>query len=242
MHDTLRLENHYGTKMIAHRGLSGLEAENTAAAFTAAGRHSFFGIETDVHVTRDGQFILIHDDDTLRVTGVSLPVEGSDFDALRKLRVLDQNGKADREDLSLSTLPEYIRICRQSGKTAVLELKNPMPPKKLQEIISCIRGLAYLENTIFISFALENLVYVRRALPLQKAQYLIEDKYPDDLMETLKRYRLDLDAEYVLITKERLNALHAAGIEVNVWTVNTPEDAERLCRMGVDYITSNIVE
>ena len=48
-------------QMIAHRGLSGLEKENTCAAFVAAGnRESYFGIETDVHRTADGQLSLIH--------------------------------------------------------------------------------------------------------------------------------------------------------------------------------------
>lgn len=53
--------------MIAHRGVSGIECENTAAAFVTAGNRSYFGIETDVHRTADGQYIIIHDDDTKRV-------------------------------------------------------------------------------------------------------------------------------------------------------------------------------
>ena len=48
--DTLKLDKG-SIKMIAHRGLSGIERENTAAAFVAAGNHSYFGIETDVHLS-----------------------------------------------------------------------------------------------------------------------------------------------------------------------------------------------
>ena len=74
MQDTLHLT---GKKplMVAHRGVSGLEMENTCSAFVAAGNRSYYGIETDVHVTRDGQFVIIHDDDTARVTGDSMTVE-----------------------------------------------------------------------------------------------------------------------------------------------------------------------
>ena len=55
-------------KLVAHRGLSALEKENTCSAFVAAGnRESIFGIETDVHRTKDGQFVLFHDDNTQRV-------------------------------------------------------------------------------------------------------------------------------------------------------------------------------
>lgn len=65
--DTVKI-NHGNTKMIAHRGLSGIEQENTNAAFVAAGNRSYYGIETDVHRTADGQYVIIHDDTTARVT------------------------------------------------------------------------------------------------------------------------------------------------------------------------------
>ncbi len=58
-------------QMIAHRGLSGIETENTAAAFVAAGQHPYFGIETDVHRTRDGQFVIIHDDTPFVYPGIT---------------------------------------------------------------------------------------------------------------------------------------------------------------------------
>ena len=62
--DTLRLNNP-DMKMVAHRGLSGLELENTAAAFVAAGNRSYYGIETDVHRTADGKFVVIHEFDCI---------------------------------------------------------------------------------------------------------------------------------------------------------------------------------
>ena len=65
--DTIKIESKQA-KIIAHRGLSGIERENTCAAFVAAGNRSYFGIETDVHVTRDGKFVIIHDEITDRIT------------------------------------------------------------------------------------------------------------------------------------------------------------------------------
>ena len=76
--DTLKLDKG-SIKMIAHRGLSGIERENTAAAFVAAGNHSYFGIETDVHRTADGKYIIIHDDVTGRVAVDNYPVEQTDL-------------------------------------------------------------------------------------------------------------------------------------------------------------------
>ncbi len=72
------------TKMIAHRGVSGLECENTCAAFVAAGNRSYWGIETDVHVTADGKFAIIHDDETGRVSPGNLSVEQSSMEQLKE--------------------------------------------------------------------------------------------------------------------------------------------------------------
>ena len=59
--DTIKFTEKGNVKMIAHRGLSGLERENTNAAFVAAGQRSYYGIETDVHVTADEKYIIIHE-------------------------------------------------------------------------------------------------------------------------------------------------------------------------------------
>ncbi len=229
-------------RMIAHRGLSGIETENTCSAFVAAGNRSYFGIETDVHRTLDGQYVIIHDDDTLRVTGESLSVEGSTLSALRALRLRERDGAFPRADLLLPTLPEYIGVCRKYDKTAVLELKNHMEEADVGQIIAVIRDMGWLERTVFISFDLPNVVCVRRLLPDQKVQYLIENAVPDGLIDTLARHRLDLDIDHRLLTPPLARACKEAGIEINVWTVNTPEDARRVIDLGVDYITSNILE
>lgn len=112
------------------------------------------------------------------MTGRELTVEETDFDSLRQLRLLDIVNDMPRADLCLPSPEEYISICKKYEKTAVLELKNPMPP------------------------------------------------------ETVKAFWTQLPPA----------ATWDHGIEVNVWTVNTPEEAEKLIGMGVDYITSNILE
>ena len=240
MNDTLKL-NGNKPKMIAHRGMSGIELENTCSAFVAAGNRSYFGIETDVHRTADGQFIIIHDDNTKRVAGDEMIVEKTCYETLRAIRLVDKDGAKGRKDLLMPSLREYIRICKKYEKIAVFELKNHFRPADIDSIIAIIREEEYLENTIFISFDLPNMICIRERLPEQKAQFLISE-YTDWLLETLRKEKLDLDIKYVALTKERVDALHAAGIEVNCWTVDTLEDAQRMTEYGVDYITSNIVE
>ena len=109
------------TKIIAHRGASGLEPENTMASFIAAGNRSYFGIETDVHRTFDGEFVVIHDDTTERVAEEKLEVERATLQELRKLLLKDKKGNVGRIDLRIPTLQEYISVCRHYEKKCVLE-------------------------------------------------------------------------------------------------------------------------
>ena len=241
--DTIKIDKQgTGVKMIAHRGLSGLERENTCAAFVAAGnRETYFGIETDVHSTADGQIVVIHDDNTARVCGEDMVVEQTDMATLRALRLFDMDGQKNRGDLMLPTLREYISICKHYGKVAVLELKNPMPEEIVVQIIDAVTEMEYAENMIVISFALQNLIYLRKHYPRQKAQFLLST-WDDKWLETLEEYDLGLDIRFTAVTPQLVEKIHGIGQQINCWTVNAPEDAVRVIACGVDYITTNILE
>ena len=237
---TLAFHN-YGTKMIAHRGLSGLCMENTVPAFRLAGEHPYIGIETDVHRTRDGKFIIIHDDDTLRVTGQRRIVEQTDFSVLRSMKVLDLHHPDGDNSYQLPTLEEYLTVCREAHKTSVLEIKNHMEREDIDQIVDIVMEEGMLDRTIFISFDLPNLVVLRMRLPEQPIQLLVESD-AGNLISELSNYQLDLDIYYPSLTQGRLNQLHNAGVKVNVWTVDDPAEAEKLSQWGVDYITTNILQ
>ena len=171
---------------------------------------------------------------------MELSVEGSDFDTLRAVHMTDKQG-FPRADLVFPSLEEYIQICKQYDKICVLEIKNHFEPEDIGRVIEIIRGMEWLEKTIFISFDLPNMICIREKLPQQRAQYLVCE-FGDDLLEILTKHRLDLDIHHRAVTPENVKACHDAGIEVNVWTVDTVEDAQRVIACGVDYITSNILE
>ena len=225
--DTVKIE-HPNTKLIAHRGASALERENTAAAFVAAGNRSYYGIETDVHRTADGKDILIHDDTTTRVTGdTTLTV---DMD------------KSKRGDLILPTPEEYFSICRKYGKVAVFELKNRFTAEQIEEIVEIVRSTGHLEQTVFISFSHFNVKTVRALLPEAKVQYLYYGEITEEFVAGLKADRLDLDVRHDRLDETAMALLKREGIEVNCWTVDDPERARRLIELGVDYITTNCLE
>ena len=229
------------TKVVAHRGLSGIEKENTNAAFIAAGNRSYFGIETDVHRTLDGKFVCFHDDTTGRVAIDNMTIEETTFDTLRKLLLTDRNGLKGRADLKIPTLKEYIETCKRYEKVAVLELKNEFEKEDIIKICDEIKECEYLENVIFISFAFNNLVKLREIYPEQKVQFLTS-VYFNELPELLKKHKFDLDILYTELTEERINLLHGNGIEINCWTCDDKEWGENLASWNIDYITSNILE
>lgn len=240
--NTIKIEAARKPLMIAHRGCSGLERENTNAAFVAAGNRSYWGIETDIHKTVDGKYIVIHDDNTKRVTGDNIAVEETTFDTLRRLTVFNApSGKKDRSDLCLPSLEEYIEICKKYEKQAVLELKNAFAEEDIYEICDIIEGLDYLDHVTFISFCYDNLVYLRRKHPTASAQFLIKN-FKDDLIDRLEAIHVDLDIHYKSLTAENIALCHEKGITVNAWTVNNKEDAEQLAAWGLDMITTNILE
>ena len=241
MTNTIAFQNKGEIKMIAHRGLSGLERENTCPAFVAAGVKSYYGIESDVHVTRDGKYIIVHDDDLKRIAGLDMSVEGSTFDELRAVRLKDTDGASERADLFLPTLDEYLTICKKYEKVAVLELKNHMAEEHVIGIVKRVVSQEYLEKTVFISFSGENLVILKKQYPSACAQFLSRDT-SEDAIRFMVEHDLEADYDHKSVTKEFVDTMHAHGTRVNVWTVNTLENAEKMKELGVDMITTNILE
>ena len=208
--------------IIAHRGLSGIERENTNPAFVAACNRSYYGVETDVHVTSDGKFVIIHDETTERVSDqkYNINVEENTFDALSDVVLPDKDGDFYRSDIRIPSLEEYIKICKKYDKICVLDL----------------------ENVIFISFEKENCVCLRKHLESHDIQWLTGREVGDSEIEFMKKYNLNLDIAYRQLSKPLVKKLHKNGIKVNCWTCDSKEDAENLVKMGVDFITTNILE
>ncbi len=150
------------------------------------------------------------------------------FDTLRSLILTGKDGSKQRVDLHIPTLEEYLDICRRYEKTSVLELKDTLTAADIEKIIGIARNFGWLEHVIFISFSLEAMQTVRRLLPDQPCQYLVE-QYTDDLPELLQREKLDLDIGYPALTAQRVQELHARGIVVNCWTC---DDSGRRRRAG----------
>ena len=229
------------TLVVAHRGLSGIETENTNAAFVAAGNRSYYGIETDIHRTLDGKFVVCHDDSLKRVGGENILVEEVTLDTLLNFVLFDKDGTKNRADIRPTTLENYISICKKYEKHSVLELKSDFTEEEIIKIVEIIKDLGHLESVTFISFCYDNLVRLRKILPTQSAQFLFSEINEENVNKA-KAQNLDVDVRYTSLTEENVKMLHDLGMVINCWTVDKKEDAERLAAWGIEYITTNILE
>ena len=170
-----------------------------------------------------------------------MAIEETTYDTLRSLKLADRDGKRGRIDLVMPALSEYILLCKKYEKKAVLELKNKFTKEQNHEIARIIESLGYLDQTIFISFCLDNLVDIRAFYPDQTVQFL-EEKYTDALIDKVASLGMDLDIEYTELTEERIAYAHSKGVKVNCWTCDDPDFAANLIKWNIDFITSNILE
>lgn len=236
--DTIKINNK-NVLMIAHRGVSGLETENTKEAFILAGNKSYYGIETDVHVTLDGKFLICHDDNILRVTGTDLVIEQTNYDDIIKNKIY--KFKTDINQLEFPNLTDYINICKKYNKEAILEIKNEVKEEDALRIVEEIKSIGWLEHTTIISFCMINLLNIRKYYKDIKLQFLTGE-FNDDLLKTLVNNNISLDYYFGNLTKEIIDKMHDNNLVVNCWTVDKEIDADNLIDMGVDMITSNILE
>jgi glycerophosphoryl diester phosphodiesterase len=235
--ETIKIDRK-NTKMVAHRGAGKVWVENSLPAFQNSAKCSYWGIETDIHCTKDGKYIIIHDDTTDRVTGENYTVEETDFETLRNLKLLGLEG----DEARLPTLEEYVNACKSGDKYCVLELKNRMPEENVKEIIEQIEAMEYLDHTVFISFSHTNICTIKKLRPNQPAQYLIGRKTPEVKLAQVREEPVDIDIDRQCITKELIDEMHALGVKVNSWTVNEPEQATEFVNLGIDFITTDILE
>ena len=248
MTDTIKFVSDNKPLMVAHRGVSGLEQENTHAAFVAAGNRSYWGIETDIRRTNDGRYVCMHDKTLTRVCGDDITIEQCSYETVRGLLLREKSGEKGRSDIRIPLLEDYVRICKHYEKVCVLELKGIYETEHLREVLNIIDAESWLEHTVIIDFTLENLIRLREIAPDQKAQFLTSGKNFEDpsaveeMYDVLNRYNLDLDIYHKVLTPEMAARVHGDGHVINVWTVDQLEDASLCTEMNEEYITSNILE
>ena len=218
-------------KIIAHRGASGHAPENTQAAFQLAIQQQADGIELDVMLTKDGQAVVIHDDSVDRTTNGSGRVKDL---TLAELQALDA-GNGEQIPILQDVLTEFGGQCLLN-----LELKNYATPfDRLPVVVAKMINDAGLADSVIIStFNPFNLPRFRRRCPGVKLGLLTVSGKASLWIWRLFRYDA-LHPHYEDVDQDLVSAAKAHQRQVNVWTVDDPDEIRRLAALAVDSIITN---
>ena len=225
-------------RMIAHRGLSSLAPENTLLAYELAGKYGYYGAECDIHETKDGEFVLLHDDTLERMTNGSGKPEHYSLDELKELIINGGNQVKKYPHLRIPTLEEYLAVCKKWGLVPVIEIKE-IEPKSVARLLEVVAQWGSLQYVVIISFSKEIVTEVRKLNHQVNIQWLAEMTIEN--IDYCARYDMDIDCYKKQVSKEMVDYAHSKGVLVNTWTVDHGEEMQNLVDMGVDCISTNVL-
>ncbi len=210
--------------IIAHRGASAEQPENTLVAFRRALALKVDGIELDVHVTRDGVAVVFHDDELQRLTGERGPLAARTWRELQKLRVR-----------GVAPIPRLVDVLRLTRDRCVvqIEIKAGVP---VAPIVRAVRAARAADAVILASFSVE-IVRVARELAPAIPRMLISEGRASPA--ALARQLASCDAAGLSVNHRAirsaawLRGITSRGFAVWTWTVNDARAARRLAGWGV---------
>ena len=223
---------------IAHRGKHDKYFENTLNAFKEAARGDYFGIETDIHLTKDNYWVVHHDPDFLS-GGQKYVIAEMTKDEVIKLPL--DNEQNDKEAY-IPLFEDYLKICKESGKRPIIEFKPKNPKMKyIKQVVKFVEESFGIENVTFIAFYPWPLIKLRLKYGKKvHLQQLLEEGHYKTLYKWAKFFKMDIDIEDRLLTTELVEIFHKKNLKVNCWTVDDEEMLRKLEDWGVDYITTNV--
>jgi glycerophosphoryl diester phosphodiesterase len=228
---------------LAHRGFSGKYPENTRLAFVKAIEEAGAdGFESDVHLSSDGEPVVIHDHDLSRTTDGTGFVGGKTFAELRRL----DNGVWKGEEFAgqrMLHLDELLEIVAEYKVFLNLEIKTgEIFYKDIEEkCIGRINALGVGRQLLLSSF---NHISVQRCMEIDssiRTGFLYESPLID-MAQYGKQHRASAIHPRLCClyySPGLVEKAHAQSLEVNTWTVNTEEDMRYCVKLGVDSIISN---
>ncbi len=224
-------------KKLAHRGYSYLYPENTMLAFQKAIERGFDGIETDVHLTKDGYLVLCHDETIDRTS----------------------NGKGYIKDLTLDELKQYSFSCHSQYNEKIPLLKDLLLLIKDKDILlnielktdvihyqgiekkvyDLVDQIGVQKQIIYSSFYLPSLLTLKEIDKNICVGYLYSSSQKKKLEQTMNNHIYQIHPKYTLVNPKIMEYYYKHHLKVVVWTVPTLKKYEYFKKLGVDFIISN---
>lgn len=228
-------------RLIAHRGFSAIAPENTTASFEEAGKAGFWGAELDVHRTKDGKWVVMHDDNLIRMTRKVDRVASLSSGELLDTAINNGANIDQYEGLKVPLLSEMLAICEEYGMVPVIEVKSSVKGE-LNDLIDVVEEAGFKNRAIYISFSQEHTKALRALVPAARVYYLSKDITDEAVDFCLENHvGLDFDARREANTPQVIQNAMEQGIDCAAWTVDDPELCETLIALGIQYITTNCI-
>ncbi|MGL5414809.1 MAG: glycerophosphodiester phosphodiesterase [Clostridium sp.] len=220
----------------AHRGASGYYPENTLLAIKEGIKLGATGVEIDVHKSKDGELVVIHDEDIKRTfNGVGF-IQDFTLSELKKLK--NRNVGFSQSECGISTLEEIIFLIKDTSIILNIELKtDEIHYDGIEEkVIELIKKYEIEKRVILSSFNHESIKIVKIIDEKIKTGALYHYEI-SDVIQYAKELKADaIHPNRSLVTKELVEEAHRNNLMVNVYTVNKIEDMQSLIDFQVDGI------
>ena len=230
-------------KIQAHRGYSGKYPENTMLAFAKAVEAGCDGIELDVHATKDGVPVVIHDETVDRTTDGKGPVIGMTLEELRRWNAAALFPDCPRQ--SIPTFEEYCAWAATEDIVTNIEIKTDLVyyPDLEQKTWDLVVKHGLQDRVLFSSFNLVSMLWMADIVPpevVRGALVWVESGIhvaPGDFCK--KAGFQAYHPEAVMLDDENVRNCLENGIEINVWGVNDRQTARRLRDWGCTSIITD---
>ncbi|MER3423708.1 MAG: glycerophosphodiester phosphodiesterase [Nitrospiraceae bacterium] len=213
---------------IGHRGAAGHMPENSLGSIQRAIELGVDFVEIDLRRTQDGHLVILHDERVDRTTDGTGAIATLTLNQVKKLRM--------RDGQRIPTLEEVLEIAdRRVG--LMLELKTT---GLAEQVVGTVQRVRLSRDVIYASFLHSELLRLRRMAPSAKTLALLKkgQQRPNIALRDPTHVGVGPDG----LTSRFVSTMHAAGLQVVVFTLNDPTDIERAKALGVDGIISDCPE
>lgn len=210
--------------LMGHRGAKEQLPENSLLGFQKVIDKGLKAIELDIHLSADGEIVVIHDDTVNRTTNGEGPVSEKTLAQLKELNL--------GEGQTVPTLKEALDLITKAGVITQIEIKDPSVLESLVKMI----GDYPAELITVISFDHKVLKRFKEACPQIKTACLMYG-LPVNPVQIAKDCKADgISLSVHLIDKEVVDQCHKDGFSVTAWNANDKEMVNRFKEMGVDFL------
>ncbi len=209
-------------------------------AFEKAYEEGADGIEYDVHLTRDGIPVVMHDENTLRTTGQDLLIRDLTYSEFKELDagyiMKDRFGF-----LPPPSLKEVLSFCRESGLKMNIEIKNSVLEYEgiEQIVVDMLREYEMVDSTLISSFNHFSMITVKKIEPKIRVG-LLEESWLVNAGKYVKTVGADdLNPYVAFLNAFTVNELRREKRGINTWTVNKEKDMLKCLKYNIDICITN---